>query len=141
MGGCSSSPSLKTLTYETCHAYRPNFTIAKCVRVYDGDTIHLGVHDRDQQVRYSCRLAGIDTPELRTKDEVERAHAIQSRDRMKQLVEHQIVRVEIQGLDKYGRVLAKVYPPHSQEDVSTIMLRENLAVPYEGGTKAAFIVP
>jgi endonuclease YncB( thermonuclease family) len=106
------------LTYATCKPYLPSFNFAKCVRVYDGDTFHLATFlpsdtCKAEPVRFSCRLNGVDTPELRTKDTDEKAAAVVARDLVKELILGKVVDVEVQGWDKYGRLLVAVQVPAS----------------------------
>lgn len=92
----------------------PKFRFAPCVRarilsVYDGDTVTAAFQHDTKLQRFRVRLVGIDAPELRTKDEQERAQAVVCRDTLRAWVLHRIVFLLIeQGEDKYGRVLARI---------------------------------
>ena len=115
----------------------------KCVDVYDGDTITLIVPFHDTFYKMKCRLYGIDTPEKRTKDGYEKKCAIISTNRMKEFVENKIIWVECIDWDKYGRLLANIYPTRKNMKRSTNsfnkqMIDEKLAYAYDGGTKVEF---
>ena len=51
-------------------------TWAKAVYVYDGDTCHINILYKGEETKLKCRVYGIDTPEIRTSDPLEKAHAI-----------------------------------------------------------------
>lgn len=118
------------VTYQSCKPARPDFTQAKVIKVYDGDTVTLGTLDLN---RYSCRIFGIDTAEMRTKDKIEKEHAIASRDFLRSRIGDQVVLVNIVGTDKYGRVLAVL--ECNGENINQLMMRDGGAVEYNGGTK------
>ena len=84
---------------------------ATVVRVIDGDSIELVIDlGFTVQWRSTCRLYGINTPELRSKDADEKAKAIAAREFTKaNLNEGAIVIIKSKDLDKYGRPLVDVY--------------------------------
>jgi endonuclease YncB( thermonuclease family) len=109
---------------------------AKVVYVYDGDTVHLVIEVFGTLYKWKCRIAHIDTPELKTKDLHEKKMGIDARDKLKVLIENKIVDIECFEFDKYGRLLVEI-------TVETIKVHEwlienHLAQPYEGGTKIAW---
>ncbi len=110
---------------------------AEVISVYDGDTIK-AVLDLGMSVnrKVSCRLYGIDTPELRSKMASEKQAAYTARDRVRDLVLGKSVVLEsISKPDKYGRLLVRVWA----EDgvcVNDLLVKEGLALPYDGGKKA-----
>ncbi len=126
--------SWKYVTYKSCKPYKPDIKRAKVIKVYDGDTVTLGTR---HHVRYSCRLAGIDTAEIRTKNPEEKAKAIESRDFLRSIIMDEVVDVEVISLDKYGRILAKLR--YNGQDISQLMLDQGGAVPYDGGRKLSVI--
>jgi micrococcal nuclease len=80
---------------------------AKVLRVIDGDTVVFSI-DCGFKIKYEaeCRFYGIDTPELRKKDQKEAALV------SKQWVEDNIgteVIIYSKEIDKYGRPLVVVY--------------------------------
>lgn len=89
----------------------------KCVRCYDADSIHVVFSLSGQLTRFRCRLAGIDTPELRSSDPNEREAAKAAREYLSQNILDHVVWVECGGFDKYGRLLVNVFdaalPPSS----------------------------
>lgn len=127
---------LGACTYGNTRPFVPSFTVCRFLKAYDGDTITVAAVVAGKPYRFSCRLAGIDTAELRTKDPNEKAEAVAARERLLELVgDDRALRVKVQGTDKYGRLLTDVATA-TCASISATLLREGLAVPYDGGTKA-----
>lgn len=108
-------------------------TKAKVVKVYDGDSITLLFPYFNKYYRFRCRIYGIDTPELRTKDLKEKRLAIEVRDYLRDLIFNQTIDVECFDFDKYGRVLVKL--AYRGEDIGTMLCRKKFAYIYHGKTK------
>jgi endonuclease YncB( thermonuclease family) len=136
-----------SIAISDCIDYKPDIKYGMVVKVYDGDTITIATHlngDMGTLYKFSVRLARIDCPELRTKDEAEKRCAIIARDRLYLLMNEMgnIVRLDNVGYDKYGRILAEVYLLNKLHmnssggiNVSNWMIEQRLAVVYNGGTK------
>ena len=77
------------------------------VKVVDGDTIHVRIGNRVEQVRY----IGINTPELHHPRKGEEPGGREAGLKNGELVAHTRVRLEldVQSLDRYGRLLAYVW--------------------------------
>lgn len=145
MGICKSyfeKRKLNLCDKKNTKRFVPQFTYAKVVNVYDGDTVTLAAFLKNAKKPYlfRCRLARIDAPEMtkqtgRTKRDRlrEKELAINSRDALRQFIDNKIVDVEILKLEKYGRVLAELY--YKKTNVSDWMVKHKFAVPYDGGTK------
>jgi len=118
---------LEELTYETCQRCQPPLREGqrvKVVRVVDGDTLIGGfINTEGVATRVSCRLRGIDSPELRSTVPEERELARQARERLRELVEGQCVTVTELQLDKYGRTLVKAR--FNRVDLSDYMLEDD----------------
>lgn len=101
-------------------------------KVYDGDTltaeIDLGFKMWAKKVK--LRLVGVDTPEIRTKDPVEKELAIKARDRVRELCLGKEVIVKTHGKGKYGRWLASVYVD-GDLDIGRFLISEGYAQSYE----------
>ena len=106
-------------------------------RVVDGDTVDvtldLGfkVFLRNQR----CRLAGIDTPESRTRNLAEKALGKKASARLSELCVGSF-KIQSLGKGKYGRILAIPYK-EDNKDICQILKEEGHAVEYWGGTKKA----
>jgi micrococcal nuclease len=106
-------------------------------RVIDGDTIDVNI-DLGFDVILSkqrVRLAGIDTPESRTRNLAEKALGLKAKDRLKELCGDKLQLLSL-GSGKYGRILGI---PHTEEgkDICELLKKEGHAVEYWGGTKKA----
>ena len=108
-------------------------------RIIDGDTIDvtldLGFNVKLHKQR--CRLAGIDTPESRTRNLEEKALGLKAKERLKELCIGSF-KIQSLGTGKYGRILAIPYTEDGQ-DVCEILVNEGHAVEYWGGTKTGKI--
>ena len=118
----------------------------KCtiLRVVDGDTVDVdidlgfGVWMRKERIR----VLGIDTPESRTRDKVEKTYGIMAKEFVKSYLpvgSVQTLQTEKDGTGKFGRILGKFLVHDIKEDrqmhLGDIMIREHLAVKYEGQSK------
>jgi len=106
-------------------------------RVVDGDTIDvtldLGFDVKLHKQR--CRLAGIDTPESRTRNLAEKALGLKAKERLIELCSGSIT-IKSLGKGKYGRILAV---PYTEDDIDmcATLISEGHAVEYWGGKKTA----
>jgi endonuclease YncB( thermonuclease family) len=131
---------LKDVDAVLARPFVPALTLAKVVRVYDGDTITVaapfcnGSTQTEPEIYlFSIRLRGIDTPELRGGGPAEKVKAEVARDALAGLVMGRVVRVANVGSEKYGRVLADVFVDGMC--VNEWMVERGFAVAYDGGTK------
>ena len=117
---------------------------AKVVHVYDGDTIHVVFYEFGQYFKWNCRIMGVDTPEVRTRNLKEKEFGILVRDIMREKLLDRIVKIHVDSFDKYGRLLIDLHMPNEEvENQDDIMLSEWLiqngyAYAYDGGTKKAW---
>ena len=116
------------------------YRIKKVSNVVDGDTIDVDI-DLGFNIAYSqrVRLAGIDTPESRTKDKMEKALGLESKQRLKDiLAKASIVVIRTQKPDsteKYGRVLGWLYVDGAEQSVNDALIADGYAWGYMGETK------
>ena len=114
----------------------------KVLRVVDGDTVDVdidlgfGVVLSDERVR----IMGIDTPESRTRDKVEKVFGLASKNRLKSLIgKTAILKTQINkdGEDmkgKFGRVLGD-FVTEDGRMATDVLIEEGHCVPYFGGSK------
>ena len=114
---------------------------AKIVRIIDGDTVDVdidlgfGIWMKNERVR----IMGIDTPESRTRDKVEKKFGLASKAKLKSLLGNSTVlktQINKKGEDmkgKFGRILGDF--TSDGKKVSKILCEEGFAVPYFGGSK------
>ena len=117
--------------------------ICKVVDVYDGDTCRVVFNLNNQLNKWTIRMNGYDTPEMRpsrsleNRDEIKKK-AIESRDYLKSLImnENQLVYIHCGEFDKYGRLLGEIYVNKDDEkSVNQLMVENNYGYVYHGGTK------
>lgn len=116
---------------------------AYVVKVYDGDTITVEVLRHGHWVLQSVRLAGIDTPELRTKNATEKTLAEAAREALSTQILDEHVWLYCTGREKYGRILAEIYPTtwfrgRKSLSYNQWLLEKGHAKPYDGGTKGTW---
>ena len=108
----------------------------KVLRVIDGDTvdciIDLGF---DISIRKRCRLHGIDTPEVRSKDPDQRALGVECKLKLESLLESNKNRVDIiyHGDGKFGRPLVELIV--GQKNINKVLIEIGLAKEYFGGKR------
>lgn len=115
---------------------------AKVTNVVDGDTIVVDIDLGFDVVlsSQSVRLLGIDTPESRTSDKVEKVFGLASKDYVKSFVEdcnkHVIIRThKSDDSEKFGRLLGEIINPESKEVLNNSLVEEGFAVKYLGENK------
>ena len=121
-----------------------NFRVTKINRVVDGDTIDVTIDlGFDLAIKERVRIAGVDTPEKRTRDLEEKALGLDATAWMKKHLEETIkgddeltIRTELKGgMGKYGRLLGWLYVGESDVSLNEQMIAEGYAWEYDGGTK------
>lgn len=99
---------------------------AKVLRVIDGDTVELKIDLGFSIFRIEkIRLYGINTPELKTKGAIERSLALLAKNILSEWILEKEVRILTykDSLDKYGRILAKIYL--QEECINNRLVKEN----------------
>ena len=116
------------------------YRIKSVGRVVDGDTIDADIDlGFDISLTKRIRLAGIDTPESRTKDLKEKELGIDAKEWLKHHLKDSfdiIIRTELpDSTEKYGRIIGHLYINGQDESLNNQMITEGYALPYDGGTK------
>lgn len=116
---------------------------AELIKVVDGDTVDVdidlgfGVWLKNERVR----IMGIDTPESRTSDKVEKLFGLAAKNRVKKMLEKNIVLKTFAAKDgedmkgKFGRILGDFYIESEGKLLTEVMIEEGHAVPYHGQSK------
>ena len=121
-----------------------NFRVIEINRVVDGDTIDVTIDlGFDLYKKERVRVAGVDTPEKRTRNLEEKELGIDATEWLKAKLEGAvagdddlIIRTELDGgVGKYGRLLGWLYIGDSELSLNEQMITEGYAHPYDGGTK------
>ena len=121
-----------------------NFRVTEVTKVLDGDTIDVVIDlGFDLSKKERVRIAGVDTPEKRTRDLEEKALGIDATNWLKEKLEATlagesdlVIRTElVGGVGKYGRLLGWLYVGSDDVSLNEQMIDEGYAWPYDGGTK------
>jgi len=121
-----------------------NFRVTEIIKVLDGDTIDVIIDlGFDLYKKERVRIAGVDTPEKRTRDLEEKALGQDATDWLKDQLDGAIsgeddlvIRTELDGgVGKYGRLLGWLYIGDGTESINERMIQQGYAWEYDGGTK------
>ena len=107
-------------------------------RIVDGDTIDISIDlGFDLTKKERVRLAGIDTPEKRTKDQREKEMGYQATEFLEMhLMEATKLTVRTEKDGKFGRMLGWLYKSETDTmSINQIMIDKGYAWSYDGGTK------
>ena len=116
------------------------YYVKKVSKVVDGDTIDVDI-DLGFDISFSSRvrLAGIDTPESRTADKMEKALGLEAKAYLKNQIESAktvVIKTEkMDSSEKYGRILGWVFLDGSNISINEQMISEGYAWGYMGETK------
>jgi endonuclease YncB( thermonuclease family) len=137
--------------------------MARVLSVYDGDTIKVAIVHNGTNYSYDIRLSDIDTPELKykglnSKTEMNTTADIQilkglrkigfaAKERVEQIIgdcPRGIVSINCLSTEKYGRLLAEVYPTNvdccrivaANKSINNILIDEGYATYYSGDKRS-----
>ena len=116
------------------------YYVKKVSKVVDGDTIDVDI-DLGFDISFSSRvrLAGIDTPESRTSDKLEKSLGLESKAYLKNAIESAktvVIKTEkMASSEKYGRILGWVFLDGSDISINQKMIDDGYAWGYMGETK------
>jgi len=116
------------------------YRIKSVLKVVDGDTIDASIDlGFDISLEKRIRLAGVDTPESRTKDVEEKKLGLDAKHWLKNRLEFAkdiIIRTELpDSTEKYGRIIGHIYINGEDASLNNQMITEGYALAYDGGTK------
>jgi len=134
--------TLEEANWKNTLEFVPLVAEGKVIKVYDCDTITIAtkfpylttLNESKIMYRFHVRLLGIDTPEMKTKNEDEKSIAHLAQKSLSDLILNKNVSLKNTSLDKYGRILANVYTENGTE-LSKWAIEKRFAVAYDGGTK------
>ena len=121
-----------------------NFRVTKINRVVDGDTIDVTLDlGFSLTKKERVRIAGVDTPEKRTRNLEEKELGIDATNWLKDKIKDTLagdneltIRTElVGGVGKYGRLLGWLYVGDDVTSLNEQMISEGYAWEYDGGTK------
>ena len=122
---------------QNCAHDKTTFRCVKYLKNYDADTITVeipGVHPLIGD-RISVRVFGIDAAEIKGKGKCEK-EAARTAQRLVEHILESAENIELRNVarDKYFRILADVFADGRK--VSDVLVKNGLAVAYDGGTKS-----
>ena len=111
------------------------YAVKQIVKVVDGYTVDIIIDlGFDLSKKERVRLAGIDTPESRTRDLEEKKLGLEAKEFLeRRLMECAKLIVKTEKDGKYGRMLGWLYC--SQININTEMVERGYAWEYDGGKK------
>lgn len=116
------------------------YHVKKIYKVVDGDTIDVDI-DLGFNVSFfqRVRLAGIDTPESRTKDAYEKKLGLEVKEKLSDLLKNAtkvVIRTEKpDSTEKYGRILGWLFIDDQKLSINEQLIKEGYAWEYMGETK------
>ena len=116
------------------------YYVRKVENVVDGDTIDVLI-DLGFDILFASRvrLAGIDTPESRTKDLAEKALGLESKEYLKKALKDAksvVIKTEkMNSTEKFGRILGWIYVNGDTVSLNDMMINDGYAWGYLGDTK------
>jgi micrococcal nuclease len=116
------------------------YKIKPGIKVVAGDTIDVEIDlGFDISITKRVRLAGIDTPESRTTDKMEKTFGLESKAKLKQILDSaQLVVIKTEKPDsteKFGRVLGWLHIDSSELSVNETLIASGYAWSYLGDAK------
>jgi micrococcal nuclease len=116
------------------------YRIKSVLKVVDGDTIDASIDlGFDISLSKRIRLAGIDTPESRTRNLEEKALGLESKEWLKKALEGAkdiLIKTELPGsTEKYGRIIGHLFINGQETSLNNQMITSGYALAYDGGTK------
>ena len=116
------------------------YRVKKVLKVVDGDTIDVDI-DLGFDISFTSRvrLAGIDTPESRTTDKMEKTLGLEVKKKLGELIASAqtiVIKTEkMNSSEKYGRILGWLYLDGAEESVNEALIAGGYAWGYMGDTK------
>ena len=116
------------------------YYVKEVTKVVDGDTVDV-IIDLGFDILYKSRvrLAGIDTPESRTRDLEEKKLGLEAKEYLKQAIKsakNVVIKTEkLNSSEKYGRILGWIYLDGAGNSINNEMIEKGYAWGYLGDTK------
>jgi endonuclease YncB( thermonuclease family) len=115
---------------------------AKCVKVYDGDSITAVFMVYGEYYKFNIRMCGYDSPEMYSRNpdadikKMEQKWARMSREVLSNMVMDKIITLTCKDYDKYGRIMCDVNMDGI--NINNYMLSSGYCRVYSGGSKQAW---
>ena len=158
MGICFGSGDLSKYTIENTPKYdfKNQTRYCKVLDCYDGDTITVAIKLEKNVFKMKVRMMGYDSPEMKPSlTQYNREKEVNAAKKAKKALEdkilNKIVKINIHGFDKYGRLLGTIYLENyknvlciscicfkEEENINDFMINNNYGYKYNGGKKQKF---
>lgn len=126
----------KRRVYKTINMnmYQYNVKISKVV---DGDTVDVDIDLGFSTIlkKQRVRMMGIDTPESRTRDLVEKKFGKAAKAHLKKILQAEQITLVSHDKGKFGRILGELFVNGEEISVNQRMINDHHAVPYTGDNK------
>lgn len=117
------------------HIFQDLMVDAYCYKVYDADTISVIFKYKDEIIKTNLRISRIDSPEIKSKNELEKNKAIEGREYLKKLILNKLILIKIGEQEKYSRLLAEIYTLDNNLNINDYLVKGGYAKYYNGGKK------
>lgn len=133
---------LNNCTIDNTKLVTYDFTKAKVLKVYDGDTFTVAGYYNGDFCKFSVRLYGVNCEEIKGGSEETKKKAQEAKKFVEDMILHKIIDIDILNNkivdnkrlnEKYGRLLCNV--KINNNDLAIALLNAGLAKPYFGGHK------
>jgi len=126
-----------------CFSFKDQIFYGYPTNIYDGDTFSLIFVYKDEVIKYRCRCAGYDSPEMKPplsnqNRDNEKVLAHKAKECLIELLgkhETKMIKVKCGEFDKYGRLLIEMWNMVDETSINEIMVKEGHGKLYNGGTK------
>lgn len=128
---------LNACTYKTTDAfnYCGKTYAVKILKVYDGDTVTVAFSPfQNRYYKYQVRVLGYDSPEMKSKNEIEKRWAKNLQKYLNALIGNTICIMKCEKMDKYGRILGSLRTSDGK-NITEVLLATGVCKPYgvDGG--------
>jgi endonuclease YncB( thermonuclease family) len=141
---CFSFPNKKNIDILDCEdapelSFEDKFCLCKVVDVYDGDTITIVIAFENKPYKIKCRLSGVDSAEIRTKNLEEKTAGVNAKHWLSEKILNKKLWIKCGNWDKYGRLLGEIFT--NKDDTVSInqeLIDKKYAYQYDGKKKRKF---
>lgn len=126
---CENAPEL---------SFKDEFCRCKVIDVYDGDTITIIIAFKNNPYKIKCRLSGIDSAEIRTKNVEEKNAGLVAKHWLSDQILGKKIWIKCGDWDKYGRLLGEIFLEKDTQSINQTLMEKNLAYSYDGKKKRKF---
>ena len=129
---------LSKCNWDNTENYVPQIEYGYVIKVYDGDTITVAAYPFKNSIpyRFSLRLNGIDTPELRTKCEKEKELGYLVKEKLENKILNKIIYIRDVSTEKYGRLLCNIFENiDDKKSINQWIIDNKMGTVYNGEKK------